>query len=110
MLAYSKWKLSGCQPRYAPSSPAPYGVTTNGCYLARYPEGLVEYYCETARTFMDLAVSQTILNFSSIRWIVPHAGGAVPRIEDRFIASQAGRLIVASKAAYSTRHGHDIPY
>ncbi|KAK6390283.1 hypothetical protein LTR65_005658 [Meristemomyces frigidus] len=69
-----------------------------------YPEGLVEYYFETTRTFMDLTISQTIINFTSLNWIVPHAGGAFPSVEDRFIDSQPAGVIAASKAAYSTRY------
>ncbi|KAK5689429.1 hypothetical protein LTR97_012903 [Elasticomyces elasticus] len=68
-----------------------------------YPEGLVEFYFETARTFMDLTISQTIANFTALRWVVPHGGGSFPSIEDRFITSQPPALLAASKAAYSTR-------
>ncbi|KAK4893012.1 hypothetical protein LTR27_008549 [Elasticomyces elasticus] len=70
---------------------------------ALYPEGLVEFYFETARTFMDLTISQTIANFTALRWVVPHGGGSFPSIEDRFITSQPPALLAASKAAYSTR-------
>ncbi|KAK3639527.1 hypothetical protein LTR22_017389 [Elasticomyces elasticus] len=41
-----------------------------------YPEGLVEFYFETARTFIDLTISQTIANFTALRWVVPHGGAA----------------------------------
>ncbi|KAK5688605.1 hypothetical protein LTS10_000583 [Elasticomyces elasticus] len=68
-----------------------------------YPEGLVEFYFETARTFMDLTISQTIANFTATRWVVLHGGGSFPSIEDRFITSQPPALLAASKAAYSTR-------
>ncbi|KAK5127903.1 hypothetical protein LTR85_005020 [Meristemomyces frigidus] len=68
-----------------------------------YPEGIAEFYFETARTFMDLTITQTIINFTSINWIVPHGGGAFPSIEDRFIDSQPAGVVAASNAAYSTR-------
>ncbi|KAK3066554.1 hypothetical protein LTR53_017046 [Teratosphaeriaceae sp. CCFEE 6253] len=68
-----------------------------------YPEGLVEFYFKTGRTFMDLTISQTIKNFTSLRWVLPHAGGSFPSIEDRFITAQPPAVIAASKAAYSTR-------
>ncbi len=51
---------------------------------------------------MDLTLFQTIANFTALKWIVPHGGGAFPAIEDRFITSSPG-LIAASKAAYSSR-------
>ncbi|KAI3488073.1 hypothetical protein L1887_47951 [Cichorium endivia] len=47
-----------------------------------YPEGFVEYYFETARTFMDLTLTGTIATFTSLKWVVSHAGGAFPAIED----------------------------
>ena len=52
---------------------------------------------------MDLTISRTVANFTAIKWIVPHAGGSFPSIEDRFITSQPPDLLAASKAAYSTR-------
>jgi 6-methylsalicylate decarboxylase len=73
-----------------------------------YPEGFVEYYYETARTFMDLTISQTVANFTSLRWIVPHGGGSFPSIEDRFITSQPPAVLASSKAAYSTRYGRHL--
>ncbi|TKA53781.1 hypothetical protein B0A55_12105 [Friedmanniomyces simplex] len=86
--------------------------TANGSLLDAnpmvYPEGLVESYCETTRTFMDLTISQTIVNFTSLHWIVPHGGGSFPSIEDRFITSQPPALLAASKAAHSTRFFWDV--
>lgn len=76
-------------------------TATNLEDTAVYPEGLVELYSETARTFMDLNTSRTIIDFTSIHWVVPHAGGSFPGIEDRFITSQP--FIAAGRAAYSTR-------
>ena len=57
---------------------------------------------------MDLTISQTIANFSSINWIVPHAGGAFPSIEDRFITSQPRNVVAESKVAYNTRYSTAI--
>lgn len=53
-----------------------------------YVPGLVEFYFETARTFMDLALSHTLLNFTRLTWQVPHVGGSFPSILDRFVSSQ----------------------
>ncbi|GAB1727354.1 hypothetical protein NU195Hw_g7795t1 [Hortaea werneckii] len=86
---------------------APCLHTANGSLVdanpTPYPAGLVELYFETARAFMDLTISRTIANFTHLHWIVPHAGGAFPSIEDRFITSQNADVIALSKAAYSTR-------
>lgn len=55
-----------------------------------YVPGLVEFYFETARTFMDLILSpsHTLLNLTNLTWQVPHVGGSFPSILDRFISSQ----------------------
>jgi predicted TIM-barrel fold metal-dependent hydrolase len=37
-----------------------------------YPTGNIEFFFETARMLGDLAVSQTILNFTNINYIIPH--------------------------------------
>jgi len=85
---------------------------TNGSLISAnptfYPEGLVEFYFETARTFMDLTLTQTIVNFTSLKWIVPHAGGAFPAIKDRFLTSQPAELQAKSREAYATRLFWDV--
>ncbi|KAI7158956.1 hypothetical protein KC343_g12585 [Hortaea werneckii] len=90
---------------------APCLHTVNGSLVdanpTPYPAGLVELYFETARTFMDLTISRTMANFTHLHWIVPHAGGAFPSIEDRFITPQSEDVIALSKAAYSTRFWWD---
>ena len=73
-----------------------------------YPSGLVEFYFETARTFMDLTLTQTLTNFTSLRWIVPHAGGAFPAIEDRFLTSQPADFQEKSREAFATRVFWDV--
>lgn len=52
-----------------------------------YPTGNIEFYFETARTLEDLAVTQTILNFTNISYIIPHVGGAWPSVTDRLLRS-----------------------
>lgn len=73
-----------------------------------YPEGFVEYYFETARTFMDLTLTGTIATFTSLKWVVSHAGGAFPAIEDRFLTSQPADLQSESRTAYATRFFWDV--
>ncbi|KXN82818.1 2-amino-3-carboxymuconate-6-semialdehyde decarboxylase [Leucoagaricus sp. SymC.cos] len=50
-----------------------------------YPIGTVEFYFETARTLMDLTLSGYLLQFTSINYIVPYAGGAFPATIDRIL-------------------------
>ncbi|KAJ7931326.1 hypothetical protein B0H13DRAFT_2263902 [Mycena leptocephala] len=48
-----------------------------------YLPGIVEFFFETARTFMDLALSSTLQNLTHVNFIVPHVGGSLPSIIDR---------------------------
>ena len=52
-----------------------------------YPTGNIEFYFETARVLSDLAVTQTLLNFTNLNYIVPHVGGAFPSVADRLLKS-----------------------
>jgi predicted TIM-barrel fold metal-dependent hydrolase len=52
-----------------------------------YPTGNIEFYFETARVLQDLAITQTILNFTNINYIIPHVGGAFPSVADRLLKS-----------------------
>jgi predicted TIM-barrel fold metal-dependent hydrolase len=52
-----------------------------------YPTGNIEFFFETARMLEDLAVTQTILNFTNINYIIPHVGGAWPSVADRLLKS-----------------------
>lgn len=73
-----------------------------------YPASQVEFYFETARTFMDLTVTQTLVNFTSLRWIVPHGGGAFPAIEDRFLTARAPELQKRSREVFAERVFWDV--
>jgi len=57
---------------------------------------------------MDLTLTQTITNFTSLKWILPHVGGAFPAIEDRFLTSQPAELQTKNRAAYATRLFWDV--
>ena len=70
---------------------------------AIYPDAYAEFFFETARTVMDLTTSQTIQNFTKIRYQIPSAGGSLPSIEDRFLKSYYPALEASAKAAYSKR-------
>ncbi|RDI88931.1 hypothetical protein Vi05172_g1350 [Venturia inaequalis] len=71
-----------------------------------YTSGRVEFYFETARTVMDLTFTQTFQNFTSLKYIIPHCGGAFPSIEDRSLSSNP-RLKNNSQEIYNTRLWYD---
>ncbi|PQE22001.1 2-amino-3-carboxymuconate-6-semialdehyde decarboxylase protein [Rutstroemia sp. NJR-2017a BBW] len=54
-----------------------------------YGSGLVELYFDTARTLMDLIVSGTVQNYSSIMYQIPHTGDSFPSIIDRFLSTSS---------------------
>ncbi|KAH0345244.1 hypothetical protein KCU81_g4488, partial [Aureobasidium melanogenum] len=60
-----------------------------------YPDGLVELYFESARTFMDLTLTSTLSTFSKLNFIVPHAGGSFPSIISRMLSSLSPRAFAA---------------
>jgi hypothetical protein len=51
---------------------------------------------------MDLTASQTLTNFTNIRYSFTHGGGAFPSIEDRFLMSFSS-LEGQAKATYNSR-------
>jgi predicted TIM-barrel fold metal-dependent hydrolase len=67
-----------------------------------YPTGNIEFFFETARMLADLAVTQTILNFTNINYIIPHVGGAFPSVADRLLKSYPA-LYGPTMAALQTR-------
>ncbi|KAF5336606.1 hypothetical protein D9611_006457 [Ephemerocybe angulata] len=71
-----------------------------------YPTGNIEFYFETARTLMDLTLTQTIHNFTNIHYVIPHVGGAFPAALDRILKS-APAIYDSSLAIYNTRFWWD---
>ncbi|KAL1801119.1 hypothetical protein ACET3X_001461 [Alternaria dauci] len=67
-----------------------------------YSTGNIEFYFETARVLQDLAVTQTILNFTNINFIIPHVGGAFPSVADRLLKSYPA-IYDRTMAALQTR-------
>lgn len=51
---------------------------------------------------MDLTLSRTLTNFTSIRYSISHVGGAFPAIEDRFLKANPA-IESQAKDAYKTR-------
>ncbi|KAJ7675770.1 hypothetical protein DFH06DRAFT_667963 [Mycena polygramma] len=62
----------------------------NGTFMKANPTAfspvMAEFYFETARTILDLAMSQTLTKYTNLDFILPHLGGAFPSIIDRSMA------------------------
>ncbi|KAJ2919817.1 hypothetical protein MD484_g579, partial [Candolleomyces efflorescens] len=71
-----------------------------------YPTGNIEFYFETARTLMDLTLTQTIHNFTNIHYVIPHVGGAFPATLDRILKSVPA-IYDSSLQIYNTRFWWD---
>ncbi|EDR03315.1 uncharacterized protein LACBIDRAFT_295281 [Laccaria bicolor S238N-H82] len=87
----------------------PYLTVGNKLYEANpttYATGNIEFYFETARTLMDLTLTQTIHNFTNIHYVIPHVGGAFTTSIDRILKS-VPPLYDASMQIYSTRFWWD---
>lgn len=69
---------------------------------ALYSTGQIEYYFDTARAMLDLTLTQSFVNFTNIRWIFSHCGGAFPSIEDRALKRQPA-IEVPAKAVFGSR-------
>ncbi|KAG6825703.1 hypothetical protein H0H92_002761 [Tricholoma furcatifolium] len=71
-----------------------------------YPTGDIEFFFETARTLLDLSLTQTIQNFTNMNYIIPHVGGAFPACADRILKS-APAIYNSSMEIYQTRFWFD---
>ncbi|KAH6902444.1 hypothetical protein BKA70DRAFT_1229091 [Coprinopsis sp. MPI-PUGE-AT-0042] len=88
----------------------PYVTGNNGQRIEAnptpYPTGNIEFYFETARTIMDLTLTQTIHTFTNIHYVIPHVGGAFPATVDRILKSVPA-IYDSSFAIYKTRFWWD---
>lgn len=50
------------------------------------PRPMIEFLFDTTRCVVDLALSGTLARYSAIRWIIPHAGAALPIVAHRAAA------------------------
>jgi len=71
--------------------------------IVSYPPGIFEFYFETARTFMDLSLSRTLVNYTKFNWVVPHVGGSFPSVIDRVFARQNNNTYSGLMKVYKTR-------
>jgi predicted TIM-barrel fold metal-dependent hydrolase len=67
-----------------PTSPPGWESTALG-----RPRPMIEFLFDTTRCVIDLALSGTLTRYSSIRWIVPHAGAVLPTVVHRVAAIAA---------------------
>ncbi|MCJ1248863.1 hypothetical protein MMC30_006084 [Trapelia coarctata] len=67
---------------------APNMVTSIGCIgcapLPQYPFPIFEFFFDTARAVINLFLSKTVEKCPNITFIIPHAGGALPPMIQRF--------------------------
>ncbi|KAH8697938.1 aminocarboxymuconate-semialdehyde decarboxylase [Talaromyces proteolyticus] len=75
-----------------PTSPCVQGCRSHeGLPLPQYPAPVFEFMFDTCRCIIDLILSGAISKYPNIRYVVPHAGGALPPLIQRF--SEAVALI-----------------
>lgn len=55
-----------------------------------YPTPLLEFMFETTRTVTDMLLKRVPQRYPGIRWIVPHAGAALPVLLDRVFGQAHG--------------------
>lgn len=87
-----------------PTSPCGWEQTAFG-----RPRPILEFLFDTTRAVVNLILSGTIDRYPSIRWVVPHAGAALPVIADRAhvfapLISAPGTPVVDVLAALGRLH------
>lgn len=72
---------SGCVLEHMPS-----GATASrpATPLAEYPNPIFEFFFDTARAVINLFYTGTIARYPNITYIIPHAGGCLPPLIERF--------------------------
>lgn len=66
-------------------------MTNSACPLPEYPNPIFEFFFDTARAVINLFYSGVVARYPNITYIVPHAGGCLPPLIERF--SLFGRAI-----------------
>lgn len=59
---------------------------TSAATLTQFPNPMFEFMFDTARAVINLFLSGTVARCPNITFIIPHAGGALPPIIERFTA------------------------
>lgn len=66
-------------------------MTNSACPLPEYPNPIFEFFFDTTRAVINLFYSGTIARYPNITYIIPHAGGCLAPLIERF--SLFGRAI-----------------
>ena len=76
-----------------------------------FPEALFEFIADTTRAVLNLALSGTLERYPDIRWILSHAGGAVPFLAWRWTLADHdphfGKRVPRGVLAYLRRLYYD---
>jgi predicted TIM-barrel fold metal-dependent hydrolase len=68
-----------------PTAPCMKEGTLAGPLDALYPTPIFEFFFDTARTVINLFYTRTIDRCPNMRFVIPHAGGALPPLMTRFV-------------------------
>ncbi|KAL4791093.1 hypothetical protein BDV19DRAFT_393457 [Aspergillus venezuelensis] len=71
------------------TSAHPNSVHTPAAPLTQYPNPIFEFFFDTTRAIINLFYTGTIARYPNIRYIVPHAGAALPPLIERFATSRS---------------------
>jgi predicted TIM-barrel fold metal-dependent hydrolase len=71
-----------------------------------YPPAMFEFFFEEVRVFINLLASETVKRYPDVTIIIPHAGGALPPILERF--SRIGAGLPGGKVEISSKDVKDI--
>ena len=97
-----------------PTSPACWEAVSFG-----HPRPMLEFSLDTTRTVVNLALSGTLDRYPNIRFVIPHAGGALPVLADRVhsfaaIFPPAGQqsvdVLTALRGLYYDLAGTPLPH
>lgn len=67
-----------------PCMACPHGELTDARPVKRFSPAIFEFFFEEARVLFSIFFSGQAQRYPNIRWIIPHGGGAVPPIVERW--------------------------
>ncbi len=74
---------TGCSLEHSGAAGAAVGCC-KATPLSEYPNPIFEFFFDTARAVINLFYSGTVDRYPNITYIIPHAGGCLPPLIDRF--------------------------
>jgi len=54
-----------------------------------YQAPVIEFFFDAARTVSDLILTGTVQNYANVKWIIPHCGGVLPAVFERFLRTSS---------------------